>query len=232
MNHEPLHPDEGPTPEQLVAYADGELGPDAQARVEAWLLAHPEARAEVDAHRRLLRLWEATSPEAPSPDRWSAALSRIEAGLARQGPDERRHPRGRWPFRLIAGLVAAAAAVVGVLVARPWLTGRPANDPPPVVKKAERPASDVVLDPEDAGSEPWAVVSASEVDVEITIRHDDDANAVVMVGGPLMPTFGVAAPEDSIEVHEARPSEWDGPTAQLKQKPMPMLVMSSGNEEP
>ncbi len=230
MNPEPLHPEKGPTPEHLAAYADGELGPDAQARVEAWLLAHPQARAEVEAQRRLLRLWEAASPEPPGPDRWSAALSRIEEGLAH--PGERRRPRRPWAFRLIAGLVAAAATVAGVLVARPWLTTRPAPEaPPPVVRKAAE-ALGVVLEPEDAGSEPWAVVSASEVDVEITIQHDDDANAVVMVGGPLMPTFGVAAPEDSIEVHEARPSEWDGPTAQLKQKPVPMLVMSSRNEEP
>src|SRR5205814_7023357 len=48
-----IDPDEGPTPEQLAAYADGELADADRAAVEAWLLRDPSAAAEVEAQRRL-----------------------------------------------------------------------------------------------------------------------------------------------------------------------------------
>src|SRR5205823_2431220 len=48
---------EVPSPGQLAAYVDGELDAAACRRVEAWLAAHPEAAAEIEAQRRLADLW-------------------------------------------------------------------------------------------------------------------------------------------------------------------------------
>src|SRR5205823_14557981 len=57
---------DGPSPGQLAAFVDGALDPAASRQVEAWLAAHPEAAAEVEAQRRLAALWRATP--APAPD--------------------------------------------------------------------------------------------------------------------------------------------------------------------
>ena len=55
-----------PTPEQLAAYADGQLH-RRTAQVEGWLVEHPDAAAEVESYRRLARLWDTTSAPEPPP---------------------------------------------------------------------------------------------------------------------------------------------------------------------
>src|SRR6185369_970394 len=63
--------------ELLAAYADGELGPDEVARVEAAIAADPALAAELDAHRQLratLSSHFAPILDMPVPDRLSAAL--------------------------------------------------------------------------------------------------------------------------------------------------------------
>ncbi len=104
-----------PTPEQLAAYADGQLhGPDRD-RVEGWLSRHGEAAAEVESYRRLAQLWETTSAPEPPLAAWDRTLDRIKDRM----PGKRRSLFGlSWGG--LGGLGAVAAAVLVVLLARPF----------------------------------------------------------------------------------------------------------------
>jgi anti-sigma factor RsiW len=110
--------DEVGAPEQLAGYADGELGPATREAVERGLLGDPRARADVEAQRRLARLWQATAPADPGEDAWSGVLARIEASL----PAVRlaRPGRRRWPAR----------AALAALRAGPHNRERPQATPP------------------------------------------------------------------------------------------------------
>src|SRR5262245_54407800 len=87
-----------PFPELLAAYADGELDAAARAQVEAWLAAHPEARAELEAQRRLSRrnqkLWHASAGPSPSEASWARVLNRVQSAL-RTPPAAAARPRPR-----------------------------------------------------------------------------------------------------------------------------------------
>ena len=92
-------------PRLLAAYADGELDAAGRARVEAWLAANPDARADLEAQRRLGPrgpLWEASAapqsgPPAPALAAGSAG-SRIASGVSGSLVDDVRdfRTRGRW----------------------------------------------------------------------------------------------------------------------------------------
>src|ERR1700719_4857281 len=87
------------TEDELHAYVDGELAPDRQAAVEAWLATHPDDMARVTAWRSLadaIRTRYGAVATEPVPDRLS--LRQIE----RDG----RSWRG----------MAAAGAVLALLV--------------------------------------------------------------------------------------------------------------------
>ena len=63
----------------LQAYLDGELDPGRAAEIEAWLSAHPEAAARVEAWRRndhLLRAALDPTLDEPIPPALNAALFR------------------------------------------------------------------------------------------------------------------------------------------------------------
>jgi anti-sigma factor RsiW len=130
-----------PTPEKLAAYVDDELTPGERSMVERWLGNHPDTRAELDAHRRLGRLWQATRPAEPDHNAWSTLLAIIVDRLSKPAVDV---PRTRFAFRLLASIAAAAAvvALVSVLASKP--------PPPEIVPVAEAPfpaasADDVVI---------------------------------------------------------------------------------------
>src|SRR5437867_4503212 len=107
MNH-PSDAPWNPDPQLLAAYFDGELeGRDDLAplrdRLEAWVDAHPETRAEWIEHQRLKKLWLATTPAEPKPATWDETFKRIDV--------ERRRPTMAPPSRrpwLTAGIVAAS----------------------------------------------------------------------------------------------------------------------------
>jgi hypothetical protein len=104
----------GPSPEQLAAYTDGELHDGERAQIEAWLVEHPRCAAEVEASRRLMRLWDSTAPNTPAPPLWDAALDRIQARL----PSSPRMPGTPNPWRTRIGWGVAAALVL-VMLSRP-----------------------------------------------------------------------------------------------------------------
>ena len=94
MNPDRIDPNSGPTPEQLAAYADGELAWADRAAVEAWLARDPAAAAEVESLRRFTQAWRDAAPSPPGPDAWSRVRSKIESGLdAPPAPAADR----RWP---------------------------------------------------------------------------------------------------------------------------------------
>lgn len=146
-------------PELLAAYADGELTPAECRRVEAWLAAHPEACADIEAQRSLARLFEEAAPPVPAEERWAEALAQVERGLAAPAA------RGRRAAIVAAALVAAAAVLLALAL----------KDPPP--KGQVQPVEPTLASDE----EPWAVVSAD--DVEILSMDDRDRGALV-VGAP------------------------------------------------
>src|SRR5437763_11241746 len=112
--------DRAPDPAWLAAYVDGELEDDERARVEAWLAHDPEARAEVEAQRRLKDLCDRCP--APEPDllAWDDVLARVESALSTPAVAEAASvaPNRRRSLRWAVGAAAAAAAILLTL----WLS--------------------------------------------------------------------------------------------------------------
>jgi hypothetical protein len=205
--------------ETLGAYADGELPPGRRDQVEAWLGANPDAAGEVEATRRLLRLWRANPPPEPSPAAWDTTLERIHAAVPAGPPSRRRG--AHWPLRFMTGLLAAAALWGGLLLARPWWAPRPLT-----VEEAQGGARPAPLLAKDDGEPdgPFEVIAAEDVNI---IRMDArDADAVV-VGAPLMEPFEVARPAD-IHVLGVQASRTDGKVPRLEAGGVPMIVASEG----
>jgi anti-sigma factor RsiW len=187
MNHDHTNPDRPPTPERFAAYADGELGPAEGAEVEAWLTAHPEARAEVEVWRRLDRLWDAASPPEPDSAAWARMLGRIESAIP---PARPLHPRRPWPALLALGLsAAAAAALLGVSFlqrpGQPVVPGAPSraveSNPFPVVAD-----EDVVIISMEGADVPALVIGRPPVQFPMNLATPDDVR-LVLAGEPDSP---------------------------------------------
>lgn len=119
--------------ELLAAYADGELGPDEVARVEAAIAADPALAAEVDAHRQLratLSSHFAPILDMPVPDQLSAALKTssnvVDLGEVRRAREATRS-LSNIPSRWVMGGAIAASLVVGVMLGGQLPTGAPSS---------------------------------------------------------------------------------------------------------
>lgn len=127
------------TPEELAAYADGELDAARAAEIEAAIAADPDLAAQLSAHRQLRQLLSAHyDPIAaqPVPDRFAALLGGgaaeeqpapavIDFAAAREAREARRRlPRWTW----VAGPAIAASLALLVLVRTPG--GRAADYAP------------------------------------------------------------------------------------------------------
>lgn len=163
----------GPRPEQLAAYVDGELDDSACQQIEGWLAEHPEAAAEVEAQRRLVRLWQEGLPPEPVEDDWVTTLARIETSLPPVAPV----PAGAsTPWRSVTRLLLtrAAALLLAVLLAGGGvaalvlavLLSRPVSQNPTALSET---------------SEPFPVVLAEEVEI-ISMQGSDIA--ALVVGAP------------------------------------------------
>jgi len=122
--------------ERLAAeYVLGTLHGGARRRFETLLPAHPRLRqARLDWERRLLQLDDAIQPVTPSPRVWAGIEQRL-FGQTRA--------MVRWWQKLVlwqgaAGLAAAAALTLGVLLSQPAPV-----QPPIVVVMAAQPAAAV-----------------------------------------------------------------------------------------
>jgi hypothetical protein len=209
-------------PELLAAYFDGELdrcassGP-LKAKVEAWLAAHPEARAELESFRRLRQAWAESAPTEPESTTWKALLSRIEslpqAARARPGTS-----RGRVGW-VAALLVATAAAVlVAVSLLRPG-----AGDPGIPNQHAGPPPEDMV--------EPLPVATAAEVEI-LRVGGDDTQSVVVgrlPVDGPLE-----WATRKDVDLTSVRPDPRDntGPRVRIGTQAATPMIWSRADTDP
>lgn len=165
-----------PTPEQLAAYADGELDPAARVRVQEWLADHSEGAAAVEATRSLQRVWRETRPDDPSEAAWGRTLREVENRLA---AERSRSPRTiARMVRVLLPLSGAAAILLAVTLHRPVVTP-PLAPPEPI--------------------EVLPIVSANEI--EIISMDDVDRTALVVGRPPLWEPMVLVSPGDTSEIH-------------------------------
>lgn len=110
------------TREELAAFADGELGNDRRAEVQAAIAANPALAREVEAHRALRdRLASHFAPilEKPLPEAMTAPLQTanvIDLGATRTARSDRHARIPRWGW--IAGPALAASLMIALFVSR------------------------------------------------------------------------------------------------------------------
>jgi hypothetical protein len=167
-----------PRPEELAAYADGELdrcpsGAALKQRIEDWFADHPEGVAEIESISQLDNLFKSTLSEGPAELAWSELGDRIQKELLETPvPPRRKAHRSFWAATFLA--IAAAA----VLLAFNLNTG-----PTPTPKEGQ------ALD-----EEPFPVASADEVEI---LRVDgNDTNALVVGQLPVTGLLLLAFPQD------------------------------------
>jgi len=199
MNPTWNNPDREPTPEELAAWAAGEHDPEA-----AHLADHLE---------QLARLYRDHAPPEPPGPAWQSVLSRIEQRLA--APPAQ--PRWSARLRLIAGVIATAAALVtGVVLARALWTGQN----PEIGRVVPRPADD--------DEEPFPVVTAGDVNIIRVNAGDVDR---VIVGESLLSPFEFASADD-IVVMDVEPNWDEGTMPRLERRSeVPMIVLIRPDEE-
>jgi hypothetical protein len=152
MKSEWIDPDRGPTPEQLAAYADGELADADRAAVEAWLSRDAATAAEVESLRRFTQAWRDAAPSPPGPETWSVVRSKIEVSLHAPPPSPANR---RWSRRLLLGaaaaaaLGAAAAAVLALVLSNAGRTPAPPAPLPDNGRFVEIEEPFAVVGPED-----------------------------------------------------------------------------------
>jgi hypothetical protein len=165
-----------PSPDELAAYADGELRGAARARVQAWLVGHPEAAGEVAAVRSLDRLCRAAGPSLPDEAAWAKVFQSIE----QQTEQDRRRPTAAWR-RLARVLIPLSGAAAILLVF--------------LFHQAGKHQSPVAPEP----VEPFPVASIDEI--EIISMDDADRHALVIGKPPLSEPMVLVAAGDTSEIH-------------------------------
>lgn len=114
------------TPEEIAAYADGELTSERKAAVEAAMLADPGIARRIESHKSLQAMLSTHyGPVAadPVPDRLAAMLAKPEADVVdlvakrtqRATTSSRNFPRWGW----IAGPALAASLVLAITWSAP-----------------------------------------------------------------------------------------------------------------
>ena len=192
-----------PRPDQLTAYADGELDPATRADVKAWLADHPEAAAEVEAQRRLMGLVQAARPSEPDEASWATDLVGIETALA--APASRTLARAkRSGWAVLAVRLTSAAAVFLLLVSPDRVPQQPAGGPVEPFPVASPDDVDIIsVHGEDIGllvvgdpplREPLALAAAGEVNVQRIQPDVDGIMPQVLPEGPAPAAPMIVAP--------------------------------------
>ena len=216
--------DPAPTPEQIAAWADGELNRADAERVEAWLVDHPDAADEADPGH-IVHLYRDHPPPEPSERSWQATLGRIVSHSNRPAGDFRR-PGSAWRLRLFMGLAATAAVLAGMVLASAFHIER--TNGPGSIEIASTPDSS--LAPDGDSDEPFPVATMGEVDI-ISINAEDADR--VMIGQQLLGTFEVAGPNDiDIVKMEPDPEEGQMPRVHIALDVPMILVLAGEPKEP
>jgi hypothetical protein len=191
----------------LAAFADDELEPAARDAMQCWLTQHPDACHEIEAHQRLVRLYQDVSPPEPSEAAWTSALAGIHS---RALPVGRRLPRRilRWSIGLAAtaALIALLALAANRQLRGPDVAPTDTLDPPLPIASAD----DVIitsLDDADRGlfvvgdlpilDEPLPLVSHGDVEV-VGLKPDAGMN-LEFPRGELTTPMIIAVPRDAAQ---------------------------------
>lgn len=129
------------TPEELMAYADGELPAGDAARVEAAIAGDPALAERLAAERRLrdaLRHHLDPVAQEPVPDNLAAMIARdgqgdtrnvVPLAAARKARKEAARPdKRRLPQRWGSGIAMAAALVLGIMLGTQLQSAGPFSD--------------------------------------------------------------------------------------------------------
>lgn len=194
-----------PTDLELMLYADGELPPDEERAIAAWIASHPDARAKVEAVRNVgevVRTFLELETDAAEPkldDAWSAIARKIHsngqvAPEAEEPPPTRRHRTTVRPVRpgvwasirrwfgehrghVVTGVVTAGAvaALMFAIGPRDRITERQLMGPTPVGGGV--PAA---LESQAPEVEDLEVYEGSGTILTIEPEGDDDSGAAVI----------------------------------------------------
>lgn len=201
-------PGDGPTPEQLAAFLDGELAAPARRAVEDWLAVHPEEQAEVEAMRRLDHLWHEAAPPEPTEEAWAGVLAHISDAATAVPQPRRRRAGAVWIT--LAATATAATLLLSFGLPRP---------PAPTAESTTQGAS-----------APLAFLTADEVDIISINAADVDA---LIVGEPPHRGAIVMASADDVIVHESGGNvEVVMPDQKDQGSPAWPLVLVSSSSEP
>jgi hypothetical protein len=211
-----------PSPEQLAAYADGELdrcGSTAplKRRIEVWLVDHPGAAAELEAQHRLARLWKTSRAPEPSDLAWDQLWQRIK-----QAPPHHPGKPGRlWTTRRIIWAAALLATAASLVLAVTLSRRDPAGPSSPEADLEPFPvalAEDVDIFEVHGGDTQTLAVSrlfdggllpvASSLEVEVLHVNGADTRALVVGELPVKGDL-VLARNDEIKILNMDPDETD-----------------------
>ena len=134
------------TPEEIMAYVDGELDETARGRITMAALADMDLAERIAAERALrdrLKAHFAPIAEAPVPAAWVSAIRDastpaevidLSAVRARKAAAQASGRAGWWraPW---AGAAIAASLVLGLFVGSQWQTGQGANNGEPILAR-------------------------------------------------------------------------------------------------
>jgi negative regulator of sigma E activity len=190
------------TLEKLMAYADGELEGDERSQIEALVQSNPEAARvleELSVLGECIRIVAETHPVALPEGIADAVIARIHADAAPAAGASGRvielAARRRRTYALVAGLVAAAAAVV--FVAR-VSNDEPVAQSPHAVPTAAAPAAPLPIRPAPSAALALAPSASAEsetpgapsVSVILVPREGETASSIVIWLGEESPSGG------------------------------------------
>ncbi len=221
--------DPEPDPEQLAAWADGQLERADAERVEAWLARH----ADADEPGRVVRLFRDHAPPEPCAAAWQSALGNIAHRAMKPAAAAETMPyspsRPRWRPRVLLALATAAAILGGVLLARSLWPRRPEPSNGPQIAKVNPVSHEQPASLSEETGEPFPVATLGEVEIISVSAEDADR---VLMGQPLLGTFEVVAPAD-VQIVKMEPHPDDGSMPSFRRgQEVPMILASADREEP
>lgn len=179
-----------PNPRLLAAWVDDQLDVAARARLDAWLLDHPDVAEELQDHLRLKQDWNRLPLPHPSAAEWQRVLTNVQQSVLAATP--RRRPRTWW-WRGIIGGAAGLLLALG-LWSRPTVDN---SAEPPIAVATDADVDILSIAEADHRAvvvghlplrEPIVLVSTGDVQVE-NIEPDSDGMVprVLWEEGPTAP---------------------------------------------
>lgn len=166
-------PSDTPFPKEwLAAYADGELGPAAEACVEAWLVEKPDRMNALESQEAFSPLnasfWEAAKPPLPGEAAWTNLFEGMQSTLRTRKPAS-----SRLTLRMGTMLVAAVSLFIVALVNWPQPRNGAGGEGEPIARMADVGAEF------DAMEESYPLAITTDV---VIYSLPESANSSIVVG--------------------------------------------------